>query len=92
MRLTAITDQELDEIEARVKAASPGPWMKNGKTSAGWRIDDADPNRTGMVFFLTPTAIVPRDANADFIAAARDDVPLLVEEVRRLRKALEVKP
>ena len=84
-----MTDAELDEIEARAAKASPGPWMKNGRTHAGWRIDDADPNRTGMVFLLTPTAIVPGDDNAAFVAGARDDVPRLVAEIRRLRVLAE---
>ena len=83
-----MTDQELDEIEARAAAAAPAPWMRNGKTSAGWRIDDADPTRVGISFILTPTAIVPRDENAVFIAEARQDVPALVAEVRRLKAAL----
>lgn len=83
-----MTEEELKVIEARAAAAAPGPWMRNGKTAAGWRIDDADPSRLGIVFILTPTAIVPGDANAAFIAEARDDVPVLIAEVRRLKAEL----
>lgn len=80
-----MTVEELAAVESRVAAASAGPWMKNGKTAAGWRIDDSDPDRGGIGFLLTPTAIVPGDANAEFIAEARYDVVRLIIEVRRLR-------
>jgi hypothetical protein len=60
--------------------------MRNGKTAAGWRIDDCDPEKVGMAMILNPVAIVPGDANAEFIAEARDDVTRLIAEVRRLRK------
>jgi hypothetical protein len=49
--------------------------MRNGKIAAGWRIDDSDPNRVGMAFLMTPTAIVAGDADAEFIAEARTDLP-----------------
>jgi hypothetical protein len=83
-----MTEEELKVIEARAASASPGPWMRNGKTAAGWRIDDTDPNRVGLAFLLTPTAVVPGDRNAEFIAEARDDVPRLVSEIRRLKAEL----
>ena len=78
--------ERIEAIEARAKAAGPGPWMRNGKTAAGWRIDNADPNRVGIAFMLTPTAIVPSDADAEFIAEAREDVPALIAEILRLRR------
>lgn len=80
-----MTDGELGDIEKRVAAASPGPWMRNGKTTHGWRIDDSDPEKVMMAMLLNPVAIVPGDANAEFIAEARYDVTHLVAEVRRLR-------
>lgn len=79
-----MNQEEIQEIKARAEKAGPAPWMRNGKTAAGWRIDNADPNRVGIAFILTPTAIVPTDADAEFIAEARQDVPRLVEEVERL--------
>lgn len=86
-KLRGITDGELTEIEARASAASPGPWMVNGKAAGGWRIDDGNPDRVGMAFLLTPTALVMKKEDADFIAESRDDIPRLVAEIRRLRKA-----
>jgi hypothetical protein len=75
----------LDEIEARAAAATPGPWTTDGweiyqGTGAGipdlmkWvgetcRADDYDGSRN----------------DAAFIAHARTDVPAMTAEIRRLR-------
>jgi hypothetical protein len=80
-----MTSEELDEIEARCGRASPGPWrsMIEGRdhTSGssfimtgppGARGEDIEPGRA-------------TDDDQDFIAHARQDVPRLVAEVRRLR-------
>jgi hypothetical protein len=83
-----MTEEELKVIEARAASASPAPWMRNGKTQHGWRIDDCDENKVGMAMVLNPVAIVPSDKNAEFIAEAREDVPALVAEIRRLKAEL----
>lgn len=54
--------KRLDEIEARLSAATPGPW-----TRTQWEEEQPD---------------VPWDADAEFIAHAREDVPALVAVVR----------
>ncbi len=74
---------DLDAIEARVEAATEGPWTVGANAGCGccrWiRQGDEDG---------------PQICNADdrgddqFIAHARTDVPALVAEVRRLREAL----
>lgn len=88
---------DLDAIEARVNAATTGPWI------AGCEHD-----YFGGAYISTPTdcyaledtaCYVPEtrfernaqhhgqlDADAIFAAAAREDVPALVAEVRRLRE------
>ena len=84
----------LDEIKARADVATPGPWSaKEGFTS--------DP----MIEVYGQTVLIAPDldgdpiqpevwADAEFIAAAREDVPWLVSEVERLERwkaeALEV--
>ncbi|MFD0526293.1 hypothetical protein [Kitasatospora arboriphila] len=95
-----MSEEELSAIERRVAAATPGPWvgwMESrhgiGGTSfiqlrAGEEEDDE--------FYLTRATggrtVVGADAQTDadikFIAEARQDVPRLVDEVRRLRLAL----
>lgn len=82
-----MTDLRLDEIETRCNAATPGPWgvctcSLNGPCSneKGVRVSfctDGLPDR----------ADYPLDA--EFIAHARQDIPSLIAEVRRLRIALE---
>ncbi len=83
----------LEEIAARAAAATPGPW---GAWIEGLR-HPFHPEITAwggssIVYTTTGTAIadeLDRDADAAFIAAARDDVPFLLAEVERLRARLE---
>lgn len=68
----------LDAIEALVNAASLGPWRVAHGCVYGVRTHgdgDEDPEIAECI----------DGADAIFIAAARDDVPALVAEVRRLR-------
>jgi hypothetical protein len=76
---------DLDAIEARASSATPGPWeaRQNAPTMSGavWNLRVAgEPGVKAMV-----TEYQHGSANADFIAHAREDVPALVAEVRRLR-------
>lgn len=77
---------DLATIGARAEAATPGPWRS--------MVIDAD-NATvwaggNTARTATRIARVTRRVadNAEFIAAAREDVPALVAEVERLRAAL----
>ena len=76
----------LDEIEARCNAASSGPWISF--------IEGID-HTSGSDFIMTGT---PEERGEDielsgathedqiFIAHARQDIPALIGEIRRLRK------
>ena len=73
-----MTDElDLDAIEARAEVATPGPWTikRGGVRSSEWLLDP-DLDGWGHIDF---------EADAEFIAAARSDVPALVAEVRRLQ-------
>lgn len=113
-----LTERELSEIDARLAAATPGPWrwdsfgsgteyvhMRNASGRTGPRImgpDHSDQDgHVGAHMFLHNVsafqALTGEDerglerekaANAEFIAHARDDVPRLLAEVRRLRVRL----
>jgi hypothetical protein len=81
-----MADLDLDAIEARAAAATEptdeGGWMVEG--GSRWDVysgkqSDMSTDIAGFIF-MRP--------DADFIAAARADVPALVAEVRRLRTAL----
>ena len=78
--MAELTLEELDRIEARLLAASQGPWRSY--------IEGRD-HSSGDSFIQTPGAdiylIGASGADQDFIAAARQDVARLVAEVRRLR-------
>ena len=77
-----MTDEELDEIEKRANAATPGPWYSG-----------RDPSNDEIIYDFDPWT----DANAcqigeirhiediDFISHAREDVPSLIAEVRQLK-------
>lgn len=76
-----MTAQEwLDELQAKAKAATPGPWKHN-----------IEPRRDGMGFIWPFSSIESEDANvtdsitradAAYIVAACNAVPMLVEMLR----------
>ncbi|MET9877100.1 GNAT family N-acetyltransferase [Actinacidiphila glaucinigra] len=95
------TEAELDVIEERAASASPGPWTPLLETRAG--IGGASFLQVGAAggagdeeFHLSRVTAGREvagpdeqlDADLDFIASARQDVPRLLAEVRRLRAAL----
>ena len=91
----------LDEIKARADAATKGPWLQDGP----WWTDDGgseptalpcvvDASRALVVFPPDATDVgmkrpEDRAANMAFIAAAREDVPWLVERVRACSSLLD---
>jgi hypothetical protein len=75
-----MTDDELQAIEARADAATPGPWH------LATACCDDDENFSNVEAGHTDIASDVPNADAVFIVAARTDVPALVKEVRRLRQ------
>lgn len=88
-----MTDAELDEIEARARAATPGRWWcETGGLPGAWClmafIDDGEPKPVKAVLATRPPwehRAEVSEATGVFIAHARQDVPALVAEVKRLR-------
>lgn len=85
-----VDDAELDVIEARCKAASPGPWKSfvEGRDHMSGddfiRVGGDEPDM--YVSRHTSSGLRPASAeDLDFIAAARQDIPRLLAEVKRLR-------
>jgi hypothetical protein len=79
---TATPALDLDAIEARANAATPGPWSTGDDDNGDcWiRIPDHD------LYFGNIEEVSKCCLDmADFIAHARSDVPALVAEVRNLR-------
>jgi hypothetical protein len=87
-----LDDAELEAIEARCEAVSPGPWKSFIEGRDHWsgddfiRVGDSDDEPDMYVSRATPEGLRPASRqDLDFIAAARQDVPRLVAEIRRLR-------
>lgn len=82
-----VTDDDLLQIERLCNAATPGPWRSF--------IEDRD-HESGSSFIQTAGEDIElsgaSNADQDFIASARQDVPRLVAEVRRLRRLIATSP
>ena len=86
-----MTDEQLAAIRARCDAATPGPWVARlvynavyGAEAEGVR---SEPDGT---MICGPGFPHPGAEDAEFIAAARADVPALLEEISRLREEVSV--
>lgn len=92
-------ENELKEIEARANAATPGPWS----TGEGVEYKDLESVRacgwdcrrvpsTNDYFACGPRVACSLSAemDANFIAHAREDIPALIAEVRRLTTGADI--
>ncbi|MFE9448332.1 hypothetical protein [Streptomyces sp. NPDC006739] len=80
---------DLDQIEARAAAATPGPW-----TTDGWEIYQGDGNSAPDLMAWVGETCRADDYDgsrndAAFIAHAREDVAAMAAEIRRLRAELD---
>ncbi|MDR2364814.1 MAG: hypothetical protein LBD68_03030 [Zoogloeaceae bacterium] len=79
-------EKQLQEIERRCAAASLGPWVSYGEgrdhVSGSDFIMTGPKEARGEDIELIGATI----ADQDFIAHARQDIPRLLEEIRRLGK------
>ena len=85
-----MTEEELVRIEELANAARSGPWKSY--------IEGRD-HESGSDFIMIGQGKLRHDddlelagathADQDFIASARQDVPALIKEIRRLRQELE---
>jgi len=89
-----MTDEELDAIRERAARATAGPWLVGDGELDGfpgsWDVWGSDYCGIASLAKTAEAAKFPRDleANAEFIAHARTDVPALLSEVDRLREKL----
>lgn len=72
----------LSEIEARAKAATPGPWVSFDVDRDGTTVETS----AGEILMGSLGSPDATSADTEFVAHAREDVPALVAEVRRLRE------
>jgi hypothetical protein len=85
---TPVNDQRLDEILGRANAATPGPWCNDS-----WEIYQGAEYEPGISVWIGETCragSMDQDrADAEFVAAARSDVPALVAEVQSLHTEVD---
>ncbi len=84
-----LSDEELNSIAGRVAAARPGPWKSfiegRGHQSGCNFIMTGEKGSRGEDIELIGATV----ADQDFIAAARQDVPRLLQAVRTLQSLLD---
>lgn len=83
-----ITDEELNEIKSRCLLATPGPWTSfiEGRDHYGgssFIMVGEEDDRSDDIEMFGAT-----NADQDFIANARQDIPKLITEIERLRGLL----
>lgn len=85
-----LSSEDLTEIKARAEAAAPGPWTWKHWVANEYSINSPAHSHVlphqeddGWRIFL-----ITDQADAEFIAHAREDVPRLVVEIERLREQL----
>jgi hypothetical protein len=78
-----LTEDTLAEIERRCAAATHGPWESFIEGRDGLAFDSfiRTDSGSGEIYLTGAT-----HADQDFIAAARQDIPVLIAEIRRLRR------
>jgi hypothetical protein len=83
-----MTDEELREIEKRCNAATAAPWESFIEGRDHLAGDDFI--RTGGMDDSSPDIHLTQATHADqdFVAHARQDIPALIAEVRRLKALL----
>jgi hypothetical protein len=85
-RTNGLTEEDLQKIRERCDAATPGPWKSfiegRDHTSGSSFIMTGRPGSRGNDIELSGAT----DADQDFIAHAREDIRLLLEEIDRLKK------
>jgi len=89
-----LSDDDLKEMERRIEAASPGPWVSFIEDRDHYsgddfiRIGEAASGEPDMYVSRARTSgLVPASAgDLDFIAHSRQDIPTLLAEVARLKR------
>jgi hypothetical protein len=80
---TSLTDADIQAIEQRLERATPGPWIEHLEKRD--EISGSDVIATADQDIYLPGA---SEADYIFVANARQDIPRLLAEIRRLRREI----
>ena len=84
-----ISNENLQQWRALADAATPGPWSaETGHGETGPNYIDSPSGVVAYVYDSYRGTLPNAEADAAFIAAAREAVPALLAEVDRLRREL----
>lgn len=78
-----MTDANLNEIETRLASATAGPWRTQIAACDHTDAEDHSAVKGGDGALVS--GCIEWESDATFIAHAREDIPALIAEVRRLR-------
>lgn len=91
-----MTPEQLSEIEARLRAATPGPWTKDPRGGGVVRgstliefVRGSSYTQVALAVGLHEKEAGGQEENATFIANAPADIAALIAEVERLRRHLD---
>lgn len=86
-----MTDEELNEIESRASAATPGQWTAGeiGVVTTDAKISERYDQVASVLPICDRKGYCYQDGTTRFIAHARADIPALIAEVRRLKAETE---
>ncbi len=88
MKQTPLSDEYLDEVRKRCDKATKGPWISfvEGRDfTSGDSFIGRGPSRSEEDLYLAGGTI----SDQDFITIARQDIPLLLDEIERLRSLVK---
>lgn len=90
-----LTPTEMAAIEQRAEAATPGPWQVE-RNHNGLLIGISSPSQMkhDLDFLFTFYARISRrlsqeELNAEFIVHAREDIPKLIAEIKRMQAKID---
>lgn len=88
----AISDEDLDKWEALANNTPRGPWKEQAIGSEGYSVFppiDIVPKRIAIARVTGGRTLEEDRTISQFIAEAREVIPTLISEVRKLRKQIE---
>jgi len=84
-----MSDEKLIEIKRRSEAARPGPWKsyiegRDHESGSNFVMVPNESSKTSVLEFSGQVS----EADQDFIAHAREDIPALLAEIERLKSKI----